>query len=310
MNLVSGTYTSVVIVLDVVGNGFVVFATVAHNAIKLDKMSVWIIQNLAVVDMANAVFVLTPSTISYFADGTWVLGTAMCKLTFAYKYSFVIGNIFLINLLSVNKLIRCLFPLRNLVSSRRQRHLVTCFIVLIMLAGPARKLPAVFITESALVRFSQIHGTCIAYVLDMGVEKHFHPELERAMSILFTILPCLALVILNATLVGFAVRSVNRKVNRKNVLIVVLVTLTFVLTYTPFGVQYQIYGQSFHNAPPSLRIGLCLGFISSFSNPFIYMATNDTFKEFTKSTARWIFCEFTAKAWTRLCRGLRKISSC
>ena len=47
--------------LGVLGNTFVLYATIYHKAIKMDKMSVWIIQNLAASDLANCFLVLLPN---------------------------------------------------------------------------------------------------------------------------------------------------------------------------------------------------------------------------------------------------------
>ena len=308
INHLSGAYTTLVIVLDLAGNGFVIFATVARNAIKLDKMSVWIIQNLAVVDIANAIFVLIPAATTYFTDGIWMLGPFICKLIYGYKYIFILGNILLINFLSLNKLVRCLFPLRNLVSSRRQRLSVTFTVLVLTLIGPTRKLYATFISRKAMVRFSEVHSTCIAFEAVEGVEKAFQPLIERFMLFTFIVFPLIVLIAVNASVVCFAVRSTKRKVNRKNVLIVILVTLTFVATFTPFTVQYQKWGHSFHDAPVSLRLGLFVGFISSFSNPFIYIATNETFRNFTKSSLSWIFYSIVFGSWGGISRRVRRIS--
>ena len=288
INHLSGAYTTLVIVLDLAGNGFVIFATVARNAIKLDKMSVWIIQNLAVVDIANAIFVFIPAATTYFTDGMWMLGPFICKLIFGYKYSFAIGNIYLIIFLSLNKLVRCLFPLRNLVSTRSQRLSVTITILILMLIGPTRKLYAAFISRKAIVRFSEVHSTCIAFEAVEGVEKPFQPGVDKFMLLIFVVIPVIVLIAVNAGLVCFAVRSTKRKVNRKNVLIVILVTLSFVATFTPFTALYQKYGNSFHEAPVGLRIGLFVGFISSFINPAIYILTNETFRVFTKRSMAWL----------------------
>ena len=307
INHLSGVYTTLVIVLDLTGNGFVIFATVARNAIKLDKMSVWIIQNLAVVDIANAIFVLIPAATSFFADGFWMLGPFICKLIFGYKYSFTIGNIFLINFLSLNKLIRCLFPLRNLVSTRRQRLSVTFTVLTVMLIGPTRKLYDVFISTKTLVRFSEVHGICIAHEATEGTTVN-QPLVERLLHFTFNVLPLIVLIAVNAGLVCFAVRSTKRKVNRKNVLIVILVTLAFVATYIPFVVQYQTYVNNFHEAPATLRVGLFIGFISTFSNPFIYMATNDSFRNFTKMGLNWLFYSIIQTCWSGLSRRVRRIS--
>jgi len=175
-----------------------------------------------------------------------------------------------------------------------------------MLQGVVRKLFSVFITKKAQVRFSRIHSSCIAYELDEdGTMKDFNTVVERTIGIVFVILPCISLLIINGTLVVFAVRSTNRRVNKKNLAIVLLVTLTFVVSFTPFAVQYQIFVNRFHSAPISFRIGLFIGMISSFSNPFIYIANNDTFKRFVKKTTS---C-FIFRSWASFHMGIQKFSS-
>ena len=42
------------------GNGWLLFATIRHRALKLDKISVWTIQNMAVVDLASCFALLLP----------------------------------------------------------------------------------------------------------------------------------------------------------------------------------------------------------------------------------------------------------
>ena len=279
----SGGYVSLVILLDLVGNSFVLFATIAHSAIKLDKMCVWIIQNLAVVDIANAVMVLTPAAISFFTGNVWVLGSFICKLLFGYKYSFYMGNIFFINFLALNKLLRCLFPLRNLLSSFRQRLAVTITTLVIMLIGPLRKMYVVLVARTAEVRYSANHASCIGYQVVKGAEQHLHPKLERVLSFVFIIIPCVSLVVINTTLVILAVRSSNKKINRKNLLIVFLVTLIFVVTFLPFFIIQQIYILNFHKVSSIMNIALFVAFTSSFSNPMIYVATNETFRKFAVS---------------------------
>ena len=55
-------------ILETFGNGFVLYATVARNAIKLDKMSVWIIKNLAVADICNCWMVMLPILMTQYGS--------------------------------------------------------------------------------------------------------------------------------------------------------------------------------------------------------------------------------------------------
>ena len=297
-NIVCGIYFCIVIVLGILGNSFVLFATIVRRAIKLDKMCVWIIQNLAVVDISNVLFIILPTAASLFAEEEWILGQFTCQLTFAFKYSFVTGNIFLINFLSLNKLLRCLFPLRNLVTTRRQRLTVTIVTAVLMATGPIRKIYVIFIAKSALVRYSAKHTSCIGYQVVNGVEQYLHPKFEMILSYFLIVAPCVSLLVINTSLVILAVRSTNSKVNRKNVLIVFLVTLIFIVTFLPFFSIHLIYSLRFLAASYRMRVVTMVALVSTFSNPFIYLATNDVFRKFTKSTLRWLFCQSLSKTWT------------
>ena len=117
-------WNQMTILFSVIGNTFVIYATLCHKAIKMDKMSIWIINNVCVVDISNSCLVLLPSLISQY-NGNWMFGESFCFIHYTYRYSFFLANIVLLNFLSLNKLLRCLYPLRNLSSSRRQRVIVT-----------------------------------------------------------------------------------------------------------------------------------------------------------------------------------------
>ena len=309
-NLISGIYLILVTVLDLGGNSFVLFATIAHKAIKLDKMCVWIIQNLAVVDMVNGILVIIPATITFLADGKWLLGSFICSLHWAYKYSFLIGNIFLIIFLSLNKMVRCLFPLRVLDSTFRQRITVTFFSLLPTLVGPVRKIFAVYISGTAKVRFSPAHGMCLAYEIEDGVEKHFQASVMKVTSMLLVVAPCFILIISNMGLVVLAIRSARRNIKKGNIVIVVLVTAVFVISFAPFIVQYLAYGENFNNASAEIRVGQLATAISSFCNPFIYLATNDAFRIFTTTTfKRAIYSKTCFGGLMRIGRGFRSMIS-
>ena len=302
LNMLSGIYLILVIILDLAGNSFVLYATISHNAIKLDRMCIWIIQNLAVVDIANGIFVIIPAAVTFLNNGHWTLGTFFCRLHFIYKYSFLVGNVFLINFLSLNKIIRCVFPLRALNSSPRQRKFVTVLSIIPMLVGPARKIFAVYIIETAKVRFSPAHGMCLAYEIVEGVEQHFQANAMRITCVVLIILPCLALIIMNFSLVIIAVRATKRKLKIGNILTVVVVTLVFIISFSPFVLQYFRYGEEFSNASKDVRFGQLASVVSSFCNPMIYLATNDNFRIFTKLSMERVLSNgisFCGKGWRR-----------
>jgi hypothetical protein len=124
------------------------------------------------------------------------------------------------------------------------------------------------------------------------------------------LIPCLALIVINLTLLIFAIRAAQRKVNKMNILIVIMVTLAFVVTFTPFAVQYLRYGENFNTASRAVRTGQLICVISSFCNPFIYLATNDKFRSFTRSSLGGVCGEVSCyRGWASLGGSFREMLS-
>ena len=113
--IISHLWCHVSFLLGLIGNSYVIYSTVRHNAIKLDKLSIWIIQNLAVSDLVNTVLVLIPVIISLYADSLWIFGDTFCELSFAYKYVGFVANVTLINALSFNKMMSVSAPKHELL---------------------------------------------------------------------------------------------------------------------------------------------------------------------------------------------------
>ena len=126
--LIWGQFT---ILLGALGNIFVLYATIVHKAIKLDEMSIWIVNNLAVADLGNCIFLVVPNMVNIYTGGKWVFGSGLCYTHAVSRLSFLMANVVLVNLLSFNKLRRCIDPLRNLNPSKRQKVLVTIITLLI-----------------------------------------------------------------------------------------------------------------------------------------------------------------------------------
>ena len=69
-------------ILGLSGNVFVLYATIVHKAIKLDKMSVWIVKNLAVADICNCVLLLLPTLLTQYGklNGMVLFGESFYKI--------------------------------------------------------------------------------------------------------------------------------------------------------------------------------------------------------------------------------------
>ena len=115
---------------------------------------------MAVADISNCLFLLIPVIVTLYANGKWILGDTFCDVMYTYKYTFLVANIFLINFFSDNKLMRCVFPLRNLVVTHKQRFAVTAATVIMAAVNPVFAYYAAFIDNFQEVEYSFSQGMC------------------------------------------------------------------------------------------------------------------------------------------------------
>ena len=231
-------------ILGVLGNVFTLYATIAHNAIKLDKMSIWIIKNLAVADICNCFLVILPILLSQYGkiNGSIIVGKTFNKALKFYKYNFFVANLILVNALSLNKLLRCVFPLRNFVTTKRKRIMVS------MTVAFFSTLPTIWTVYSLQNDLIAIPGwwdnpnySGSVYIGTLSYHAKNNSYLESILHWIIigmlNALPCLALVILNTSLIVVAVAKAKSTLKKTNILTVVLVTLGFQLSILPHFVE-------------------------------------------------------------------------
>ena len=222
-------------------------------------------------------------------------GAHLCYAYAAYQYTFSVANIVLINLLSLNKLLRCLHPLRNMHPTRFQRIMVpglTSLISLIpmlwIIVGLVKDFMAIpyFHREANLVMTSR--ETICSAVFPHLTEQSWAIQLAAAiLPMLCNGMFCLTLVITTAVLIVYAIRKTNRSINKRNIFIVILVTVSFLLSYLPHFIftMFMVFvptSYSKHLSASYDEISKSLTLFSSWSNPIIYVVVNESFKEYTR----------------------------
>ena len=274
-------------ILGVGGNVFVLYATIFHNAIKLDKMSIWIIKNLAVVDLCNCAFVIIPAISNQYSEGKWFFGSGMCYAYAVNVYTFLVANAFLINVLSINKLMRCKYPLRNFNSSRRQRILVSLCTVIFSFSLMISNIVALSQDLFSLIENDEMTSlkTCTT-----GKSQGASIIFCFILVIIYDGIPCLTLVTTTTILMIYAIKKSNRPINKKNVFTVILVTASYLLSFLPYMIfiAANIFPEKINGNLLDRMHGWTWSFtfISSWSNPIIYFTMNKSFRDFTKNTIR------------------------
>jgi len=199
-------------------------------------MGVWIINNLAVADICNCVLVLLPTLLTQYGklSRSLIFREKFYDVFGCYKYIFLVSNLILVNILSLNKLMRCLFPLNNLDSKKRNRifvTLLTCF---------ASTVPSLWtlygVTDGFLLIDHSWEWKNYLGAAYMGFAYrnhnigHIRIIINFVLIGIFNALPCVTLVIINSALLILACRKANSAINKKNLLIVVIVTVSSLIS--------------------------------------------------------------------------------
>jgi hypothetical protein len=236
---------------------------------------------MAVVDLGNCVLVLLPITAVLYADETWVLGDEFCAVFAVYVYSFVIGNILLINLLSFNKLIRCLLPLRTIAPTKKHKIVVTIIMLFFSLLSPIWIIYGLYIGNFMKTTFFRSQCTCSALFTENV--QDWQKVIPMILSVVVNGIPCLVIVLTNAILVVYALKKSRSTVNKLNLLVVVLVTCSFLISIFPCFAYMQKMGTTHEDwgNDMTVRFVYFMTFLSAWSNPIVYLATNPSFREFT-----------------------------
>ena len=70
---------SLIILLGLLGNSFVLFASLKYRAVDIDRISILLIENLAAADLLIVIIEFVPMLVTLIANG-WVLGDVVCNV--------------------------------------------------------------------------------------------------------------------------------------------------------------------------------------------------------------------------------------
>ena len=100
------------------GNCIILIGTIKHNAIKLDKLSLVLIKNLAVSDILNTLLVVIPGVVTlHTREALFQDNLLVCTLSSYVQFVVPIFNSLVVCALTVNKLMILLDPLKTLSGS-------------------------------------------------------------------------------------------------------------------------------------------------------------------------------------------------
>ena len=235
------------------------------------------------IDLCQGLFQCLPKLISLIAGNRWILGEVLAVVVFSTKGSFIQCNLFLVCTVAVNKIVRCLNPLGTLHVSKLQISLVTMAAVTVFLIN---WLWYFYFTLTGYYVMFYSELACDLYGTTSQNNKY--SGIELILVGVFLLLPTIILSIASVMLVYVAVSMAKTAVNKKNIVVTILIALFFLLHVVPFCVWFAIYESqtgydgmlktsfSFY----STRIIFQLETVNVFINPAVYFITMKQFRRF------------------------------
>lgn len=275
INMTISSWSGLSFILSLVSNIYILYATICYKAIKIDTLSQWVIKNLAVADICTAILNILPVTVNSIAGNKWALGgTYLCATIAALQPSPVAANSLFINILQINKIYRCVFPLRAFVVKKKRKLQATFLPLLISFYNTVHMGLTYLVNGFINVGYFQNACTC-SYSKDTG-DSIILKTSQFIFAFSNTGAPCVCLLVTMVILIVVAFRM-SSHANKPTIVCFILMTFTFLLSVLPWYLYHM--GYLSHNIVPLL--GCFLWELHQCS--FIYYLTNATFNSFTRA---------------------------
>ena len=266
-------YCCIVTFFGLFGNGTVLYSSVRYNAIRLDRVSVILVQNLAVADILYTLSTIVPVTITYIC-GRWVLGRVYCFI--GAQLAFIPGsaNALTILLITSFRLWLVTHPL-SVISKFWVRIIV---IITWIIASAGSVISMIYNSSST---FNRKNGKCTS---DVYENPQAGPLFQIAVAVILLV-PLFLITVQNIIICAIALKTSRRSQENTNYKALVMVgTLSgiFVVSWVPFVINSILRSKN-PSIPSYLELVVLHCFlINAFVNPILYTLTNRRFGEYVK----------------------------
>ena len=274
-------YNGLVILLGLAGNALVILGSVRYNAIRMEKNSVILIENVAGADMLATFLQFIPMIVTLAAE-RWLLGEFLCYCGI-FRYIPFCCEAMLIALMSIHRVQVLASPLKSPMSSARLKMLVTGLWIfnittLTCLTG-----------IKPTIRYEPSHLNCSPFDWENTGNVSTYLEMLRVISGMYLIIPALITVIANLIILRIVYArptvsdSASRMRNYKAVKTVSLICWVYIISYIPSVVLFALPVAGVENIPHYVNtLNMYILSFNLIANPLIYSFTNKRFALFAK----------------------------
>ena len=253
------------VVIGGLGNAMVIWATFKYNALSLDRITVLLVENIAIADVFIISWTYFWIPINHIA-GRWILSSEMCFIMAIVQHVFYEAEKCFIILLGLYKLYMLKKPLSNSITTGRAKICVA--VVWVFNSCWVPPLPFALTT----VTYRPYIAYCMASLIR---------EMDIACGI-FGIITFFLIVATNIYILLIVISKAGTKSAKKATKTVCLVSCVFMFSYGPWVVYFG-YGSAGSEPPPAVfLIGVTTMQLNLIANPLIYTFTNRSFGCFVR----------------------------
>ena len=280
------------------GNTLILVASIKYKALKLDKVSIVLIENIAVADLGMALFMVLPRMVSVIA-ARWEYA---CDVTAYAIFLFPGVSILSVTALNISKLTCLLFPLRARLRTHTQGRIIgaslwACIVL-------------VFALVQGILSITESHNLGTSYDETLYMCNPYTSDVEPLYFIMigfFTIPPILVILVTTIWLMVYVQKV--RGLSKESVVTLIAISLVFIVAFIPIGAKLIV--GSIISSLIRLTIGHertasasalfnwyrddythfahSVPYLNCMANPIIYLFTVNSFKTFVVEMFRgWI----------------------
>ena len=284
-----------VLVMNLAGNSIILISTLRYRAIRLDRVSILLIRNIAVSDILLALFAVHPNLVSLIWN-KWPYGTFLCSMFASLGNVCGISGILLVCAMHISKLLSLLYPLHSIGRTSRSGYLISISIWLLSAVSPIINI----IVDSQSFYFDYKIYNC-SYFYTNSIYKWLLP----IKGLIFVLVPNLLVICTTITLLSVVKRATGR-INRQGILTAVYVGCVYLIAFLPVALYMTFDLENgtvmsfmsptahhfFEETVPKFVFNII--YVNGISNIFVYYISITSFKIFIKRVLCRHFRRFTS----------------
>lgn len=273
------TYNTVTAIVGLLGNGVVLLASFKSSVFRLDKLTILLIQNLAISDFLYLLLVIVPSFNSYIKE-RWLLGDTLCYMVGFVGTWLASANLHFILFVAAHRFLKCVRPWRM----RRVRRSRFSAISLLIWVFSSLKIVVLSVMGAEITYNNDIYRCGVNYV---GFGKQ-HPTILTLVWVIAKWVPFALVMVLNASLI-FIAKKKFKKTTARGIMTISSISILLILSWIPAQI-YSIMGAVQYSSITTVKIFEKIAYIfyllSVSGNPIIYGFQNKHFAAFVRTKCK------------------------